>query len=102
MHETAQLLLVALVLGFWGVLIWKILKNKLAPVKSVKAVVKDKQIIKSFTTYRGTGKTERYCIVFEAKGKRLSFYVSQFSYAHYRINDMGTLKYKGDRIVDFS
>ena len=45
MPETAQMLLIALVLGFWGVLIWKILKNKLAPVKSVKAVVKDKQII---------------------------------------------------------
>ena len=102
MPETAQLLLVALVLGFWGVLIWKILKNKLAPVKSVKAVVKDKQIIKSFTTYRGTGKAERYCVVFDAQGKRLSFYVSQFSYEHYRINDTGTLKYKGDRIVDFS
>lgn len=102
MPETAQLLLIALVVGFWGVLIWKALRNKLAPVKMVKAVVKDKQIIESFTKYRGTGRAERYCVVFDAQGKRLSFYVSQFSYEHYRINDTGTLKYKGDRIIDFS
>jgi hypothetical protein len=102
MPETAQLLLIALVVGFWGVLIWKVLKNKLAPVKSVKAVVIDKHIIETFTKYRGAGKTERYCVVFDAQGKRLSFYVPQFSYEHYRINDTGTLKYKGDRIIDFS
>jgi hypothetical protein len=102
MPETAQMWIIALVLGFWGVLIWKVLKNKLAPVKTVRAVVKDKQKIESFTKYRGTGKAERYCIVFEAQEKRLSFYVSRFSYAHYRINDTGTLKYKGDRIIDFS
>ena len=102
MPETAQMVIVTLVLGFWGVLIWKILKDKLAPVKMVKAVVKDKQIIESFTKYRGTGKAERYYIVFEAQGKRLSFYVSRFSYEHYHINDAGILKYKGDRIIDFS
>jgi hypothetical protein len=102
MPETAQMWIIALVLGFWGVLIWKVLKNKLAPVKTVRAVVKDKQKIESFTKYRGTSKAERYCVVFDAQGKRLSFYVSRFSYEHYRINDTGTLKYKGDRIIDFS
>ena len=33
--------------------------------------------------------------------KKKSFYVSQFSYNGYRVNERGTLKYKGDKLIEF-
>lgn len=102
MENEIQILLVALVLALWIVLMWKFLKNRLAPVKTVKAVVVDKHTTQSFTKYRGDGVTQRYCVVFEAEGKRLAFYVSRLSYDAYQIHEKGTLKYKGNRILDFS
>lgn len=77
-------------------------RNKYAPVKTVKAVVIDKHKTETFSKYSGTGKSEKYVIVFSAGGKKLSFYVSEFSYGGYRIKETGTLKYKGNRIIDFS
>jgi hypothetical protein len=40
-------------------------------------------------------------VTFSAEGKRLSFYVSAFSYAGYTINESGMLTYKGDRLIGF-
>jgi len=54
-----------------------------------------------FAKYSGNGKREKYVIVFSVGGKKKSFYVSEFSYGGYRINEKGVLKYKGDKIVDF-
>ena len=31
-----------------------------------------------------------------------SFYVSELSYGGYRVGESGTLKYRGDRIIDFN
>ena len=79
----------------------KAVKNRYAPLKTVKAVVIDKNKVENFSKYSGTGKSEKYVIVFSVDGKKKSFYVSQFSYNGYRVNEKGTLKYKGDKLIDF-
>ena len=79
----------------------KAVKNRYAPIKTVKAVVIDKNKVETFSKYSGNGKSEKYVIVFSVNGKKKSFYVSQFSYNGYRINEKGTLKYKGDKLIDF-
>ena len=100
-----SIVLVSLMLGLW---VWamvrlliKAIKTKHAPIKSVKAVVIDKHIIETFSKYSGNGKYEKYVIVFSVDGKKKSFYVSQFSYGGYRVNEKGTLKYKGDKLIGF-
>ena len=77
------------------------IKNRYAPIKTVKAVVIDKNKIETFSKYSGSGKSVKYVIVFSVDGKKKSFYVSQFSYNGYRINEKGTLKYKGDKLIKF-
>lgn len=85
-----------------GSILVKTIKNRYAPVKTVKAVVVDKNKVESFSKYSGNGKSEKYVIVFSIDGKKKSFYVSQFSYNGYRVNEKGTLKYKGDRLIEFT
>ena len=77
------------------------IRSKHGPVKTVKARVVDKHKTETFSKYRGNGKSERYVVVFEIDGKQKGFYVSEFSYGGYRKNETGTLKYQGDRVVDF-
>ena len=93
------------VLGLWLlytiVILIKVLKNKFAPVQCVKATVIDKHTIETFSKYSGTGKSEKYVVVFSVDGKKKSFYVSQFSYGGYRLNEKGTLKYKGNKLIGF-
>lgn len=95
-----------LVLILWLVviirLIYKVIKNKYSPVKAVKATVVRKNKIDSFSKYSGNGKREKYAVTFLADGKKLSFYVSEFSYRGFKVNENGTLKYRGDRLIDFS
>ena len=90
-------------LWLWAMLrlLMKGLKSKYAPVKTVKALVVDKQIIETFSKYSGNGKNEKYVIVFSVGGRKKSFYVSQFSYGGYRVNEEGTLTYKGDKLIEF-
>ena len=80
----------------------RVIKNKCAPVKTEKAVVVHKQTVEQFSKYSGNGKHIKYVVVFSVDGKNRSFYVSQFSYNGYRVNEKGTLTYKGDRLIDFS
>ena len=69
------------------------------PEKSVWAQVVDKHKIEFFSR---TGPRARYTVVFQTdSGKKLSFYVSEFSFGGYRRGETGTLKYRGDRIIDF-
>lgn len=79
----------------------KSVRNRCAPVRTVKATVVDKNKTETFSKYSGSGKRNQYVVVFSAEGKKLSFYVSEFSYAGYRIGESGTLNYKGDRIIEF-
>ena len=95
----------SLLIGLWLLAMTRVLikaiRTKHAPIKSAKAVVVDKHIVKTFSKYAGNGKHEKYVIVFSVDGKKKSFYVSQFSYGGYRINEKGTLKYKGDKLIEF-
>ena len=84
-----------------GSVLVRTIKNRYILIKCVNAVVIDKNIVKTFSKYSGNGKYEKYVVVFSIEGKKKSFYVSQFSYDGYRINEKGTLKYKGDKLIEF-
>lgn len=76
------------------------LRDRFAPVKTVKAKVVEKHTLEGISRY-GSTKTYRYIVSFEAEDKRLSFYVSAFSYEGYRVGERGTLKHQGSRLIDF-
>ena len=82
-------------------LLIKTVKAKHAPIKSVKAVVIDKHIVETFNKYSGNGKHDKYVVVFSVDGKKKSFYVSQFSFKEYSVNEKGTLTYKADKLIEF-
>lgn len=85
-----------------AVCVIRIVKNRVAPVRTVRAQVVDKFVTESFSKYSGSGTRKQYVVVFLVEGKKLSFYVSEFSYGGYRKKETGTLKYKGNRIINFS
>ena len=101
MYGIINTILMVLFLLCWILVIAKIIINKFSPVKTVKAEVVDKYKPDIVSNYHGTFKPKRYIVVFATKDKRLSFDVSEFSYNNYKINDKGTLKYKGNRIISF-
>lgn len=104
-ENISSIVMISLFMGVSALAMGRILirtiKNRYAPIKTVKAVVIDKNKIETFSKYSENGKTEKYVIVFSINGKKKPFYVSQFSYNGYRINDKGTLKYKGDKLIAF-
>lgn len=75
--------------------------SRFGPVKTVKATLIAKNTIDSFSRYSGNGKRTKYELVFSVEGKKRSFYVNEFSYGGYRVNETGTLKYRGSRLLDF-
>lgn len=105
MPKNAANIIILLILLLWLVflirLAVKALNNRYSPVKTVHAVVVHKQKTESFSKYAGSGSREKYVVVFNAEGKKLSFYVSAFSYSSYRLNESGVLKYKGSKLLDF-
>ena len=104
-ENISNIIIISLFLGVGALavarLLVKAVKNRYAPIKTVQAVVIDKNKVETFSKYSGNGKSEKYVIVFSVEGKKKSFYVSQFSYNGYRINEKGTLKYKGDKLIEF-
>ena len=84
-----------------GSIIARTIKNRYAPIKVVEAVIIDKNKIESFSKYSGNGEAEKYVLVFSVNGKKTSFYVSQFSYNGYKVNEKGILKYKGNKLISF-
>ncbi len=97
------ILLLFVGIGIWAMVraLSRTVKNRKAPIKSVKAEIINKQITEPFSKYSGSGKNEKHVITFSAEGKKLSFYVSAFSYNGYKVGEKGVLKYKGDRIIAF-
>ena len=79
----------------------RMIKNRYAPIRTVKAVVIDKHKVETFSKYSGNGKKEKYVVVFLVDGKKKSFYVSQFSFGGYRVRAKGILKYRGDKLIAF-
>lgn len=106
MDKVVNWIVVGLFLALWLAVIVRLaakaVKNNRAPVKTVKAVVADKHKIETFSKYAGNGKRERCVVVFSSEGKKLSFYVSEYSYPGYRVGETGKLKYKGDTLIEFS
>ena len=104
-ENISNVIIISLFLGVGALavvsLLVKAVKNRYAPIKTVKAVVIDKNKVEAFSKYSGNGMSEKYVIVFSVEGKKKSFYVSQFSYNGYRVNERGTLKYKGDKLIEF-
>ena len=92
-------------LGLWVLAIvgffMRMVRNKYGPTKTVNAIVVEKYVEEKFSKYSGTGKRENYVIVFSAQGKKMSFYVSEFSYGGYQLNERGMLTYRGDQLIDF-
>ena len=85
----------------WLLLMIRLLSKRMGQVKTVKAEVIGKQTVESFSKYAASGKNVKYVVIFSAGGKKLSFYVSEFSYGGYRKGEKGTLTYRGDRLIDF-
>lgn len=79
----------------------RLIQGKLGSIKTVKAIVTNKYIAKSFSKYSGNGTKEKYVIVFSVNGKKKYFQVSQFSYDGYQVNETGTLTYRGNTLVKF-
>lgn len=90
-----------LLLLCWIIIIKKLIQNRFAPVKSAEAEVIDKYKNALTPVFHGSFKRERYIVVFLTENKKRSFGVSEFSFANYKINDKGTLKYKGNQIISF-
>ena len=104
-ENISNIVIISLFIGIGALamvsIIARTIKNRYASVKTVKAIVIDKNKVETFSKYSGTGKSEKYVIVFSVDGKKKSFYVSQLSYNGYRVNEKGTLKYKGDKLIEF-
>lgn len=88
-----------LVLGLMGLCFWNLFRNKFARVKKVKA-----QLVEKYT-YTAVSRTNpnlvMYVLVFETEKGKLSFNVPQFSYGGYKLKKRGTLKYKGNMLIEF-
>lgn len=104
-ENISNIVIISLFIGIgalaMGSVLVRLVRNRFAPIKTVKAVVIDKNIVETISKYSGNGKSKKYVIVFSIDGKKKSFYVSQFSYNGYRLNEKGTLKYKGDKLIEF-
>lgn len=84
-------------------IIAKLLHNFFSKEKREEAVVVNKQSFDK-TIYRKSQAPfvkKTYVITFQCKNKKRHFDVSELSYNNYRINQKGTLKYKGSRLIDF-
>ena len=96
-----SMVLFSLFVGIGLVALVRFLIFRCAPIKTIPAVVADKQKTEVFSKYSGTGKQAKYAIIFSAEGKKHSFYVSKFSYDGYRIGEKGKLTYKGSKLISF-
>lgn len=101
LENLSNIIIISLFWGIWLLAAIRFLMKRVAPVRTVAAIVADKHKTESFSKYAGNGKHIKYVVVFSAGGKKLSFYVSEFSYGGYRKGEKGTLTYKGNRIIDF-
>lgn len=83
-------------------LVFRRLKDRYAPVQTVKAQVVDKYVADQFSKIYGSmARSPQYYVVFATEKKKYAFRVSQFSYNGYKIHQRGTLKYRGSRILSF-
>ena len=96
-----SIILFSLFMGIALLALVRVAILRCAPTKTVSATVSHKQKTETFSKYSGSGKQERYVVIFSANGKKHSFYVSRFSYDGYRIGQKGKLTYKGKKLLSF-
>ena len=84
-------------------LLLRIILNKYGNEKEVEAKVINKQYYQSRLARKAENfrDEDSYVVTFLAGDKKLSFYVSEYSYNGYTINQKGTLKFKGTMLIDF-
>ena len=82
----------------------RVYKNCFAKTKSCPATVFDKQrfFVKRFFKNDALKTEEKFTVTFLCGNKKITFYVSEISYENYIINQSGVLKYKGNKLIDFS
>ena len=100
--------IINIIFGLIGVVIFagvfcRVLIDRFSGEKIVEAIVVEKQKYtdRVMSKAKAPYDRERYVIIFMAENKKLSFYVSEFSYKTYRKNQKGMLTYKGSKIIDF-
>ena len=96
-----SIILFSLFVGIGLVALVRFLILRCAPTKTVPAIVMEKQKNEVFSKYSGSGKQEKYVVIFSTEGRKRSFYVSKFSYNGYHIGDTGKLTYKGSKLISF-
>ena len=96
---TAAILCFAL----WISIVVRIVRSRFGTVKSVYATVTDKCKTENgtYSKWQSLFPQKHFTVVFDVSGKRMSFYVSEYSYDGYHKGQRGTLIYKGNRIIDF-
>ena len=84
-------------------LLLRIILNKYGNEKEIEAKVINKQYYQSRLARKAENFRDEdgYVVTFLAGDKKLSFYVSEYSYNGYTINQKGTLKFKGTMLIDF-
>ena len=97
----ASFLIAALFVGIGLSALVRTLIKLRSPVRTVDAVVAEKRVIEEFSKYSGSGKREKYAVVFSVEGVEKTFYVSRFSYEGYHVGEKGALKYQGDKLISF-
>lgn len=93
------IIIMGLFVVVYALLAVRLLRQILAPRTTVNARVVGKNRIEGFSKTKGSA--YRYAVTFEVEGKRISFYVSEFSWNGYREGERGQLTYKGGRLLDF-
>ena len=96
-----KIIFVGFLVFLFGAVFYRGFKSMFAPVKTVDAVVVKKYKVDNFSKYSGTGVKSKYVVVFESGSKLIRLYVSEFSYNQYKVNEKGSLTYKGNSIIDF-
>ncbi len=92
---------IILVLALWASLAVRHFINRFSKTKNVSATVKDKYIVQGHSKIPNIFKGKLYVVVFSTGDETLSLYVSSFSYSGYKIKEKGTLRYRGNRVIDF-
>lgn len=86
-----------------GIII-RVIINLFSKEKSIKAIVVDKQSYDKqiYRKNQASFTQKEYVITFLCGNKKKYFSVSELSYRNYKVNQKGTLKYKGNQIIDFN
>ncbi len=95
-------LLILLSLFAFGKIVLRQLGSRFAPIKTAKARVVDKFKNDNFSKiYGSAAKPVTHTVVFQLEDRKRSFEVSEFSWKSYKVGTVGTLKYQGNRLIDF-